>query len=125
MSDATGLAEAMLRLDGFTLLDAREGAAELVITIETSTDVVGCAGCGVRAGAHRHEGIRPSGRAPDRLVFAEIVALPQPVEQVQTQISTERLLDDLTVARLSRRGSPRWAPVSSLRRRGPGGSRRR
>lgn len=51
MSDATGLAEAMLGLDGFKVLDVREDAAELVITIETTTDVVGCVGCGVRAEA--------------------------------------------------------------------------
>ncbi|MBK5223014.1 MAG: ISL3 family transposase [Acidimicrobiia bacterium] len=52
MSDATGLAEAMLGLDGFVVLGVREDPAELVITIETTADVVGCGSCGVRAQAH-------------------------------------------------------------------------
>jgi transposase len=51
MSDDTGLAEAMLGLDGFVVLDVREDPAELVITIETTAVVVGCGGCGVRAEA--------------------------------------------------------------------------
>ena len=51
MSDATGVAEAMLGLDGFIVLAVREDPAELVITVETTADLVGCAGCGVRAEA--------------------------------------------------------------------------
>jgi hypothetical protein len=51
MSDATGLAEAMLGLDGFTVLTVVEDPAELVITIETTAVVVGCSTCGVRAQA--------------------------------------------------------------------------
>ena len=51
MSDATGLAEAMLGLDGFSVLEVVEGRAELVITIESTSDVVGCSTCGVRAEA--------------------------------------------------------------------------
>jgi transposase len=51
MSDDTGLAEAMLGLDGFTVVDVREDPAELVITIETTAVVVGCSTCGVRAQA--------------------------------------------------------------------------
>jgi hypothetical protein len=49
MSDATGLAQAMLGLEGFVVLDVREDPAELVITVQTTADLVGCAGCGVRA----------------------------------------------------------------------------
>ncbi len=52
MSDATGLAEALLGLDGFRVLDVNEGSDELVVTIETSADVVGCGACGTRAEAH-------------------------------------------------------------------------
>ena len=51
MSDATGLAEAMLGLPGFTVLAVLEDPGELVITVETTAVVVGCAGCGVRAEA--------------------------------------------------------------------------
>ena len=49
MSDATGLAEKMLGLDGFKVLEAEETAAEVVITIETMVDVAGCAVWGTRA----------------------------------------------------------------------------
>jgi transposase len=51
MSDATGLAEAMLGLDCFRVLDVEETASEVVITVETSIEVVGCPTCGVRAEA--------------------------------------------------------------------------
>ena len=52
MSDATGVAEAMLGLPGFRVLNVDEGAAEVVIEIETTADLVGCPGCGVVARAH-------------------------------------------------------------------------
>ncbi len=52
MSDATGVAEAMLGLPGFRVLEVDETPAELIIRIETSADVVGCAECGVVARAH-------------------------------------------------------------------------
>ncbi len=49
MSDAIGLAEALLGLDGFRVLGVSETNLEVTITIETTADVVGCGGCGVRA----------------------------------------------------------------------------
>ncbi|MGH9023279.1 MAG: transposase family protein, partial [Acidimicrobiia bacterium] len=52
MSDATGLAEALLGLDGFRILEVGETPNELTITIETVRDVVGCFECGTRAQAH-------------------------------------------------------------------------
>jgi transposase len=52
MSDGTGLAEALLGLDGFRVLTVTETAAELVIEIETTAVVVGCGACGTRAEAH-------------------------------------------------------------------------
>src|SRR5438552_857153 len=52
MSDGTGLAEALLGLDGFRVLDVVEERDELVITIETTATVTGCSSCGVRAEAH-------------------------------------------------------------------------
>ncbi len=49
MSDGTGLAEALLGLDGFRVLEVTETDEELVVTIETTVDFVGCNGCGTRA----------------------------------------------------------------------------
>jgi transposase len=51
MSDGNGLAEALLGLDGFTVLEVTEGSDELVVTIESVTPSVGCGRCGVRAEA--------------------------------------------------------------------------
>jgi transposase len=52
MSDGTGLVEVLLGLDGFRVLDAIEELHELVVTIETDAELVGCTTCGVRAEAH-------------------------------------------------------------------------
>jgi hypothetical protein len=52
MTDATGVAEAMLGLPGFRVLGVEESAGEVVILIEMVDEVVGCPGCGVIAGAH-------------------------------------------------------------------------
>ena len=51
MTDATGLAEALLGLAGFRVVDVVETDAEVVITVETTADVMGCWRCGVRAEA--------------------------------------------------------------------------
>ena len=51
MSDATGVAEAMLGLPGFRVLAVDESAAELIIRIETTAELVGCPECGVVATA--------------------------------------------------------------------------
>ena len=51
MSDGTGLAEALLGLDGFRVLDVTETPDELVVTVESVDQVVGCGQCGVRAEA--------------------------------------------------------------------------
>ena len=49
MDDATGLAEALLGLDGFRVLSVEETSSELKVTVETMDDFVGCPSCGVRA----------------------------------------------------------------------------
>ena len=49
MTDATGAAEVLLGLAGFRILEVTETPAEVLITIETTNDVVGCSTCGVRA----------------------------------------------------------------------------
>ncbi len=51
MDDGIGLAEALLGLHGFRVLEVREGPAEVVVTIETVATLVGCESCGVRAEA--------------------------------------------------------------------------
>jgi hypothetical protein len=51
VNDGTGLAEALLGLSGFRVLEVMETDAEVVIDIETVADVAGCAECGVRAEA--------------------------------------------------------------------------
>ena len=51
MSDGIGLAEAMLGLDGFRVLEVSETPDEVIITVETTAMMVGCAGCGVRVEA--------------------------------------------------------------------------
>jgi transposase len=51
VNDGNGLAEALLGLDGFRVLEVVEMPEELVVTIETIAAVVGCSGCGTRAEA--------------------------------------------------------------------------
>ncbi len=46
MSDGTGLAEALLGLDGFRVLAVSETATEVVIDIETTATMAGCVECG-------------------------------------------------------------------------------
>ncbi len=52
MPDGTGLAEALLGLSGFRVLEVTEDEAELVIGIETTAEVEGCWECDTRAEAH-------------------------------------------------------------------------
>ena len=49
MSDGTGLAEALLGLDGFNVLGVVESEDELVIAVETTASVTVCWSCGVVA----------------------------------------------------------------------------
>lgn len=52
MSDGTGLAEALLGLPGFRVLGVTETADEVVVRVETTATMTGCAACGVRAEVH-------------------------------------------------------------------------
>ena len=49
MTDGSGLAERLLGLRGFRVLEVTETDAEVVIDVESVADVAGCAGCGTRA----------------------------------------------------------------------------
>ena len=51
MDDATGLAEALLGLNGFRVLAVEETPSEVIVMVETTADFVGCPSCGVRAEA--------------------------------------------------------------------------
>ncbi len=57
MGDGTGLAEALLGLDGFRVLEVAETPDEVVVDIETTTDSVGCGECGTRAVAHERRSV--------------------------------------------------------------------
>jgi len=73
MDDATGLAEALLGLDGFRVLEVSETPDEVCITVETTADLDGCPRCGVRALAkeRRRVDIRdvPCFGRPARLIW--------------------------------------------------------
>src|SRR5437016_5730241 len=87
MADATGLAEAMLGLDGFRVLEVEETASEVLIRIETTLELVGCPGCGVVATAHDRMAVayrdlaafgRPARRQPVPRSGAPARAEPDP-----------------------------------------------
>jgi transposase len=75
MSDATGVAEAMLGLPGFRVTGVEETDAEIVVSIELATRLVGCPGCGVVARAHGRSLVEyrdlPAFGRPARLVWAK------------------------------------------------------
>jgi hypothetical protein len=75
MDDATGLAEALLGLDGFRVLAVSEGPDELVIEIETTVEWTACVSCGVPAIAHERMPVAIRDLAcfgrPARLVWRE------------------------------------------------------
>jgi transposase len=73
VSDGIGLAEALLGLPGFRVLKVAESTDELVVTIETVGELVGCAQCGTRAEAHERRPVEVRDLAcfgrPARLVW--------------------------------------------------------
>ena len=72
MSDDNGLAEALLGLDGFLVLEVTETEAEVTIGVETTATVVACDGCGLRA------------EAQDRMVvqYRDLAAFGRPARLV-------------------------------------------
>jgi transposase len=73
VSDATGVAEVMLGLPGFRVLDAVGSDDELVIMVETIPEITGCSECGVVATAHDRMSVEyrdlPAFGRPVRLVW--------------------------------------------------------
>jgi transposase len=73
MSDGTGLAEALLGLDEFRVLEVHETPDELVVTVETTASIAWCTTCGARAEAHDRMPIEvrdlPCFGRPARLVW--------------------------------------------------------
>jgi hypothetical protein len=49
--DGIGLAEVLLGLEGFRVLEVVKTAVEVIVTVETTADFTGCRRCGVRAEA--------------------------------------------------------------------------
>ena len=73
MSDNTGLAESLLGLEGFKVLEVTETEAEVTIRIETTATLVACVSCGLRAEAQdrtvvQYRDLAAFGR-PARLVW--------------------------------------------------------
>lgn len=72
MFDGTGLAETLLGLDGFRVLDVVEADGELTVTVETVSVLVGCWVCGVRA--------EPQDRLP--VTYRDLECFGRPVRLV-------------------------------------------
>lgn len=75
MNESTGLAEALLGLDGFRVLTVSETPAEVVIDIETTAEFMGCSDCGTRAEANERMAVEIRDLAcfgrPARLVWSK------------------------------------------------------
>jgi transposase len=73
MNDGIGLAEALLGLPGFRVLEVHETTAEVIVTVETTADFTGCRRCGVRAEAQDRRRVHlrdlPCFGRPARLVW--------------------------------------------------------
>jgi transposase len=75
VSDGIGLAEALLGLDDFRVLEVHEHVDELVVMIESTASIAWCASCGSRAEAHERKTVElrdlPCFGRPARLVWAK------------------------------------------------------
>ena len=118
MSDGTGLAEALLGLEGFRVLAVIEGPDEVVVTIETTDTLVGCGSCGVRV--ESQDRVRVSIRdlacfgRPARLVWnkrrwrcTEAHCEAKTGTETSAQVSSRRCLPAGPAWRLA----ARWAPT--------------
>ncbi len=73
MDDRSGGASALLGMDGFVVLSTTETDHQLWLLVETTTAVVGCAACGVRAVGQGRREVQdrdlPIGGRPVRLMW--------------------------------------------------------
>ena len=73
MSDAIGVAEVMLGLPGFRVLEALEGDSELVLSTETLPEPVACPGCAGAGVVHERAPVEyrdlPAYGRPVRLIW--------------------------------------------------------
>jgi len=125
MGDGIGLAEALLGLDGFRVLEVRETPAELVVRIETTADVVGCDGCGVRAEAQDRveRAVRdlPCFGRPTRLVWVkrrwrcrEVLCARKTWTETSPQLDAQQVLTDRAGAEACRQVGELARPVSKV-----------
>lgn len=123
--DGSGLAEALLGLDGFRVLAVTETSAEVVIEIETTADRVGCAGCGVRAEAQGRMPVAirdlPAFGRPARLVWSkrrwrcrEPLCPARTWTETSEHVSTRAVLTMRAGAEACRQVGQNARPVSEL-----------
>ena len=98
MSDGNDLAEVMLGLPGFRVLDVVETDVELVVHVETIASFAGCRACGTRALAHDRLEVAvrdlPCFGRPSRLVWRKRRwRCPEPACDAKTWTETSEHLD--------------------------------
>jgi transposase len=125
MSDSTGLAEALLGLDGFRVWAVTATAAEVVIEIEPTAAVVRCPECGTRAVAHERMRVDvrdvPCFGRPARLVWrkrrwccAEPVCDAKTRTQPSTVVDRQAVLTRRVGAEACRQMGELARPVSEV-----------
>jgi transposase len=125
MNDGTGLAEALLGLDGFRVLAVTETPAEVVIEIETTAERVGCPDCGVRAEAQDRMTVDirdlPCFGRPARLVWRkrrwrcrELLCPARTWTEICAQVSTRAVLTMRAGAEACRQVGRNARPDSEL-----------
>jgi transposase len=125
MNDGTGLAEALVGLDGFRVLAVTETSDELIVEIETTADVVGCGECGTRAEAHERMAVAvrdlPCFGRPARLVWnkrrwrcVETDCAAKTWTETSEHVSSRQLLTRRAGAEACRQVGENARPVSEL-----------
>lgn len=75
MDEGSALADALLGLPGFRVLEVTDTPGEVVIRVETTLTTTGCGACGTRAAAHERREVAlrdlPCFGRPTRLVWAK------------------------------------------------------
>lgn len=125
MGDGTGLAEALLGLEGFRVPRVHETPVEVAIEIETTADRVGCPGCGVRAEAQDRMVVEirdlPAFGRPARLVWRkrrwrcrEVLCAERTWTEISEHVSTRAVLTRRAGVAACRQVGQNARPVSQL-----------